>query len=141
VFWKDGEKVSVEFENGHTERYSLVKSNRAKSAKLYGSVESIRRRLRRSKNSMPKLKEQNRQSFDEAMRATGYSAELKDIHAALDTVTEKSVEFGRLSVLLDFDNMCAADAFVGFPAEEWAAIKKFFEWNKQISGWDKKSNV
>lgn len=44
---------------------------------------------------------------------------------------------GRVSVLRDFDNMCAADAFVGYSEAEWSAIKRFFEHNKLISGWDK----
>ena len=44
---------------------------------------------------------------------------------------------GRLSVLTDFDSICASDAFVGFTADEWKAVKKFFEFNKVISGWDK----
>ena len=43
----------------------------------------------------------------------------------------------RISVLRDFDNMCKADAFVGFTDVEWLAIKKFFDFNKATSGWDK----
>ncbi len=44
---------------------------------------------------------------------------------------------GRLSVLQDFDDLCKVDAIVGFTDAELAAIKKFFAWNKAISGWDK----
>ena len=47
------------------------------------------------------------------------------------------IEVGRLSVLQDFDNMCIADAFVGFTDAEWQAVKKFFAFNKKISNWDK----
>lgn len=50
---------------------------------------------------------------------------------------DELVTVGRVSVLRDFDNMCAADAFVGFSDEEFAAVKKFFAFNKEISGWDK----
>lgn len=50
---------------------------------------------------------------------------------------KKAIEFGRLSVLKDFDSLISADAIVGFTEEEFKAIKKFFEWNKAISGWDK----
>lgn len=50
---------------------------------------------------------------------------------------KKFFEKGRLSVLQDFDAMCMADAFVGFSDEEWSAVQKFFEFNKQVSGWDK----
>ncbi len=49
-----------------------------------------------------------------------------------DTFTE-----GRLSVLKEFDQMCRADAFIGFTDAEWQAVKKFFKFNKEISGWDK----
>lgn len=45
------------------------------------------------------------------------------------------IEFGRVSVLKDFDAMTKADVLMGFTPEEWAAIKKFFAWNKQVSGW------
>lgn len=44
---------------------------------------------------------------------------------------------GRLSVLMDFDSICASDAFVGFTEDEWKAVKKFFAFNKAITGWDK----
>jgi hypothetical protein len=50
---------------------------------------------------------------------------------------QRSIEMGRLSVLKDFDNMCKADGFIGFTEEEWSAVKKFFEFNKKVSGWDK----
>lgn len=50
---------------------------------------------------------------------------------------KEAIEWGRVSVLRDFDNMMAADAFVGFEPEEWAAIKKFFAFNKEITHWDK----
>lgn len=36
---------------------------------------------------------------------------------------------GRESVLMDFDNMCLAHAFIGFSEIEWNAIKKFFAFN------------
>ena len=45
---------------------------------------------------------------------------------------KEGVEDGRESVLVDFDNMCAADAFVGFTNEEWTAIKKFFAFNRSL---------
>lgn len=51
---------------------------------------------------------------------------------------DEMLETGRLSVLKEFDDMCQADAFVGFSDEEWRAIKRFFAFNKEISGWDKK---
>lgn len=57
--------------------------------------------------------------------------------ATIEAKAEKLMEEGRLSVLEDFDAMCAADAFVGFTETEWAGIKKFFAFNKAISGWDK----
>ena len=46
------------------------------------------------------------------------------------------ISVGRRTVLEDFDSMCLADAFVGFSDAEWAAIRKFFAFNKSISGWD-----
>lgn len=54
---------------------------------------------------------------------------------------KEGIETGRLSVLQDFDDLCKADAFVGFSSEEWTAIRKFFEFNKQISGWDTPNNT
>lgn len=90
---------------------------------------------------MDELKKQMRAAFDLAMRNTGYSAEVKDIHAALDANTEHAVTFGRVSVLRDFDNLCAADAIMGFTEPEFAAVKKFLYWNKEISGWDKPEEV
>lgn len=47
------------------------------------------------------------------------------------------VEIGRLSVLRDFDAICKADAFVGFNEDEWKAVRKFLEFNKLISQWDR----
>lgn len=47
------------------------------------------------------------------------------------------IEKGRLSVLEDFDTLCKADALMGFTDDEFKTIKKFFEFNKQVSGWDK----
>lgn len=46
------------------------------------------------------------------------------------------IEIGRLTVLEDFDNICEADAFIGFSSEEWQAVKKFFAYNKAITKWD-----
>lgn len=40
---------------------------------------------------------------------------------------------GRVSVLRDFHNMCAADAFMGFTDAEWSAIKKFFKFNEALT--------
>jgi hypothetical protein len=56
----------------------------------------------------------------------------------LEILTMDLVTLGRLTVLEQFDAMCAADGFVGFSDAEWAVVKKFFAFNKQISGWDKK---
>lgn len=44
------------------------------------------------------------------------------------------VEFGRETVLEDFDAVCMANAFMGFTDEEFAAVKKFFAFNNQITG-------
>lgn len=52
------------------------------------------------------------------------------------TAEERGIETGRVSVLQDFDDMCLADAFLGFSREEWEAIRNFFAVNKKISGWD-----
>lgn len=60
-----------------------------------------------------------------------------DVGTGLDTELMSAVTVGRLSVLQDFDNMCKADAFLGFSPDEWAAVQKFFAVNKKISGWDK----
>lgn len=46
-------------------------------------------------------------------------------------------EKGRLSVLQEFDVVSKMDAFVGLTDVEWQGVKKFFEYNKRISGWDK----
>jgi hypothetical protein len=55
-----------------------------------------------------------------------------------ETAREKeAIEYGRLSVLRDFDSVCQADVFMGFTEEEFAAVKKFFQFNKAVSGWDK----
>ena len=56
----------------------------------------------------------------------------------INNILTKAVEEGRISVLEDFDMLTKADAYVGFGSYEWAAIKKFFQMNKVISGWDKK---
>jgi hypothetical protein len=45
---------------------------------------------------------------------------------------------GRYTVLKDFDDLCLADGFVGFTDDEWRAVRKFFSFNKHISGLDKK---
>lgn len=50
---------------------------------------------------------------------------------------EELIVKGRVSVLKDFDDMCLADAFMGFSDEEWKAVRKFFAFNKAVSGWDK----
>lgn len=60
----------------------------------------------------------------------------ESLHHSHTEEIEHAIEKGRLSVLKDFDDMCKADAFVGFTLEEWNAVQKFFEFNKQISGWD-----
>lgn len=58
----------------------------------------------------------------------------------IEKVEKDAIVKGRLSILQDFDNLCAADACIGFSEEEWKSIKKFFEFNKVISGWDKQAN-
>ena len=64
-----------------------------------------------------------------------------EIGQEIDKVLKSVAIEGRVSVLQDFDNICKADAFVGFSETEWTAIKKFFEYNKQISGWDKEKEI
>lgn len=54
-----------------------------------------------------------------------------------DQYAKEMIKVGRLSVLKDFDAVCAADMFVGFSHDEFSAVKKFFKFNKDISGWDK----
>lgn len=54
-----------------------------------------------------------------------------------EMLADELVTIGRVSVLQDFDAMCAADGFVGFTDAEWAAVKKFFAFNKSISDWSK----
>lgn len=59
------------------------------------------------------------------------------MHEYFNKLTPEQKEIftkGRESVLQDFDSVCLADAFVGFSEEEWKAIKKFFAFNKLISG-------
>jgi hypothetical protein len=48
---------------------------------------------------------------------------------------EEMVEYGRVSVLKDFDSLMKADGFVGFTDDEWKAVQKFFRYNDEISGW------
>lgn len=50
------------------------------------------------------------------------------------TKTHQSDDFtrGRVSVLRDFHNLCAADHFMGFSSEEFAAVKKFIRFNENI---------
>lgn len=60
-----------------------------------------------------------------------------ELSARLTNLTNEIVRIGRVSVLQDFDDMCLADGFVGFSPAEWTAIKKFFAFNKEVSGWDK----
>lgn len=55
----------------------------------------------------------------------------------LETQIKDAFTDGRVSVLKDFDDMCAADGFVGFTPLEWAGVKKFFNMNKVLSAWDK----
>lgn len=60
-----------------------------------------------------------------------------DVTVELDNALLELAWQARKTVLLDFDNMCVADSFVGFTEDEWKAIKKFFDFNKKLSGWDK----
>lgn len=55
--------------------------------------------------------------------------------AQLDTLIDKVVEAGRMSVLEDFDTLMKADGFVGLTPGEWEAVRKFFRYNDEISGW------
>ena len=67
-----------------------------------------------------------------------YLFPLKDfIRSVASSEYKRGVEFGRVSVLKDFDTVCKVDAFIGFTDAEFSAVKKFFEFNKQISNWDK----
>lgn len=50
-----------------------------------------------------------------------------------DPSYNEGIEDGRVSVLSDFDDMCMADAFVGFTSDEWKAVRKFFAFNRSIS--------
>lgn len=59
------------------------------------------------------------------------------LRPALRGIIKGLIEVGRISVLKDFDAVCAADAFIGFSEAEFAAVKKFFAVNKSISNWDK----
>lgn len=42
------------------------------------------------------------------------------------------IEFGRQTVLEDFENLLSVDAFVGFTEQEWNGVKKFFAMNKAL---------
>ena len=48
---------------------------------------------------------------------------------------EEVVEYGRVSVLEDFDSLMKADGFIGLTNDEWKAVQKFFRYNDEISGW------
>lgn len=60
-----------------------------------------------------------------------------DVGSGLNIELSNLVIVGRLSVLREFDDICKADAHMGFTVDEWKAVQKFFEHNKRISGWDK----
>lgn len=63
------------------------------------------------------------------------SIKCMDIHEKYAQMSEQeklAFTLGRESVLNDFDNVCMADAFMGFTAEEWQAVKKFFAFNNAL---------
>lgn len=57
-----------------------------------------------------------------------------DLSAKLSQSATKLIELGRMTVLRDFQRMCAADAFMGFSKDEWEAIQKFFAFNNLVAG-------
>jgi len=59
----------------------------------------------------------------------------KELPKALQAQRDAGVEKGRISVLEDFDSLMQAYALIGFSADEWKAVQKFFQFNDEISGW------
>jgi hypothetical protein len=65
-----------------------------------------------------------------------YKADLRGVaRKALQAQRDAGVGKGRISVLEDFDSLMQADALIGFSADEWKAVQKFFQFNDEISGW------
>jgi len=57
------------------------------------------------------------------------------MHEYFKKLTKEEQEIftrGRESVLDDFDNLCQADAFLGFSEDEFNAVKKFFRFNSKL---------
>ena len=62
---------------------------------------------------------------------SGFSA----AEAEAEKKREEAVEYGRVSVLEDFDSLMKADGFMGLTDDEWRAVQKFFRYNDEKSGW------
>lgn len=79
----------------------------------------------------------NDKAIDEVRRVQEEQEQKEEtIHDKYNRMSEAEKEIftlGRVSVLEDFDGVCAADAFMGFTDDEFAAVKKFFAFNKAIS--------
>lgn len=60
-----------------------------------------------------------------------------ELVARVNTIVDRLIEVGRVSVLQDFDDVIQADGFMDFTEDEWSAIRRFFEFNKAVSGWSK----
>lgn len=62
-----------------------------------------------------------------------YTVESPYVSLTVRALLAAMVRIGRDSIIEDFEAMCAADGMIGFTNEEWAAIKKFFEWNRSLT--------
>lgn len=49
-----------------------------------------------------------------------------------EAIVKTIIEFGRLTVLEDFNALLSVDAFVGFSEEQWKGVKMFFEMNNAL---------
>lgn len=54
---------------------------------------------------------------------------------------QEAFSLGRISVLRDFHNMCAADSFMGFSDEEFNGFKKVIKFNEELAGLDFEATI
>ncbi len=56
----------------------------------------------------------------------------KEKEKCAKAITKECIEYGRITVLEDFDSILSIDAFMGFTDAELEAIKKFIRFNNAL---------
>lgn len=106
--------------------------------RVFRSARTSRKAMKNARSSVGSA---TRHTIHEAQRLIKEAMQESKQPWMVDTTIEASLEamvlIGRTGVLEEFDGIASADAFVGFSADEWRGVQKFFEHNKKVSGWDK----